>query len=107
MDTATAHVLQRLDTIIDRQAEIKALLLTRGSLPMEELPSQVAAVAEVKSSSSNLFSRLQKLPLHWQWIMGGVASWGISASISSFLANGGDPVKLIETLLGLFVSAVS
>lgn len=105
MDTATAHVLQRLDTIIDRQAEIKALLLTREQLaPESRLPVEVAA--EVKTAS-NLFSRLQKLPLHWQWIMGGIASWGISASISSFLANGGDPVKLIETFLGLFVSAVS
>jgi hypothetical protein len=104
MDTATAHVLQRLDTIIDRQAEIKALLLTREqSAPEPRLPVEVA---EVKTAS-NLFSRLQKLPLHWQWIMGGIASWGISASISSFLANGGDPVKLIETFLGLFVSAVS
>lgn len=101
MDTATAHVLQRLDTIIDRQAEIKALLLTRDSMPIAEVPSPVEAVAEVKSS--NLFTRLQKLPLHWQWITGGLVSWGVSAAIGSFLSHGGNPVVLIETLAKLLL----
>ncbi len=47
-------------------------------------------------------SPLTRLPLLWQWIIGGIVSWGVSASIGSYLHAGGDPLKLITLLLGIF-----
>jgi hypothetical protein len=86
---AFIHLLQKLDALLDRQAEIKALLQQR----LQESPPE---------GGKGLFTRLLKLPLYWQWIIGGIVSWGVSAAIGSYLKNGGDPLKLIELLLGLF-----
>lgn len=95
------HILQKLDKLLDYQRDhetrITHLLEKSAHRPIPEAPE----------TKQNLLTRLQKLPLHWQWITGGVVSWGISASISSYLSKGGDPVKLLETLVGLFISVAS
>lgn len=99
-NSITGYILARLDKITERQDELKDLI--RALSQTGPTPT-----TGPEKPSSNLFSKLQKLPLHWQWIAGGIVSWGVSSAIGSYLKHGGDPVKLIETLLGAFVSAVS
>jgi hypothetical protein len=91
MDATFLHVLAKLDQIRDTQRD-------HGEI----IKSILASRQEKEDKKSGLLSQLQKLPLHWQWIVGGMVSWGISAAIGAYLKNGGDPIKLIEALLKFF-----
>ncbi len=91
MDQAAfTHLLQKLDHIERQLGELLRRPELRQSLPA------------VEGEKTGLFSRLNKLPLPLQWLAGGVASWGISAGIASYLSKGGDPLKLLEMLVALF-----
>lgn len=88
----TAHMLAKIDQLREGQRDQTELL--RQLLAARSHPER-----RPEKTGSGLLSRLTKMPLHLQWIAGGVVSWGISSSIASFLAHGGDPLKLIELLL--------
>ncbi len=75
---------------------------------LDYIERQLAARPEhrhpvVEEKKIGILSRLHALPLPIQWVMGGAASWGISAAIGSYLLRGGDPVKLLELLFNAFI----
>lgn len=90
MDAGTAYLIQRIDRIDRQLGELLRRQEQRQSLPV------------VEGEKTGLFSRLNKLPLPLQWLAGGVASWGISAGIASYIKHGGDPTKVIDLLHALF-----
>lgn len=102
MGPMDAIILQKLDQILDRQRDNRDLLLRHSELLLQGLDSEAS---DLKEEKPGIFSRLQKIPLMWQWVIGGVVSWGVSASISSYLMKGGDPVKVFEFLIGLLHAA--
>ncbi len=100
------YLLGRLDTIIDRQSELRLLLQQLLILVERSQASPIrteGSNAREKKSSIGLFNRIQNIPLMWQWIIGGIVSCGVSRAISVYLTNGGQPLELIKLLLGLFV----
>lgn len=89
MDQATAYIITRLDRIDRQLGDLLRRQEQRPSLPVTE------------GEKTGVLSRLNKMPLPMQWILGGVISWGISSAIGSYLIRGGDPVKLLEMLFKL------
>lgn len=93
----TAYMLSRLDTIIDRQAELKALITQALVLMDQPRQSQAAPTAVTKAKSS--FSRIRSLSPFWQSMAAGGLFWIIGICTRSYLSRGGDPMALIELVV--------
>lgn len=92
--------LDRIEELLRTQIKLQeqvALTLAALAAP----PKPVAAVAEKAVERLSFIQRL-KFPPFSQIVIGGCCSWGISSGISTYLSQGGDPLKLIEMFLKLF-----
>jgi hypothetical protein len=92
-ENLTAYMLGKLDTIIDRQAELKLLLSQRPT--STEAPRPAAATRATKQ----FFSRMRNISPFWQSMAAGGLFWIIGICTRSYLSRGGDPMALIELLL--------
>jgi hypothetical protein len=88
MDTATSHILAKLDGIERSIGELRREILGAAK--------KTTLAEESKSRLS-----LLKLPPMGQMIVGGVVSWGMGRGIQEYLSRGGDPMALFEALAKL------
>jgi hypothetical protein len=93
----TAYMLGRLDTIIDRQAELKALITQ--VLTLMEQPRPAVASATTTRTRKQLFSRMRNMSPFWQSMVAGGLFWIIGICTRSYLNRGGDPMALIELIV--------
>lgn len=94
----TAYLLTRLDTIVDRQAELKLLLSQR---PIStETPRPAAEGSETTTKEKKqFFSRMRNISPFWQSMAAGALFWIVGICTRSYLSRGGDPMALIELIL--------
>jgi hypothetical protein len=85
MDTATSHLLQKLDAIERAIGDMRREILDAvGKTTSAEPKKRLAAL---------------KLTPFWRAIVGGSVGWSIVASCRAYLEHGGKPLELIEALL--------
>lgn len=104
MDTVTLHLLTKLDAIRESQFELgRSLALIQAELSAVTVAIAAMTVVAAKSPEEKLgvIARLKSIQFS-SVIVRGAIMWGVGASISSYLAHGGDPIKLVETLVKLF-----
>lgn len=92
MDQATAHILTKLDLIIDRQRD-------QGEMLARSLAAVAAGATTTKAPKLPLIARLRNTPPFIQSMMAGGLIWTFGLSVKSFLDHGGKPLELIELLL--------
>jgi hypothetical protein len=84
MDTATSHILHKLDEVLDLQRQLLARQSPKGS------------------GSEPI--RALKWPKFSGAIVQGAMAWAIVVCVQSYIAHGGDILKLIEAFSKFFGS---
>ena len=110
MDTATHHLLMKLDMLREAQLSQNAISLrilaaVEAMVTATNLAAKTTSVPLMPSPKTgvmNAFIAQLKSIQYSSVIVRGALMWGVGAAISSYLSNGGDPLKAAEVLVKLF-----